>query len=264
MKTQKKARSGKSRSHEEWIYGLNPVLEALEAGRPVKSVFVASSRRNKTRFIEQASSLRGVPVRRAETAFFDRQFPKGHQGVAALVAPKTFLTTEDLMSIPPKRAETPLFLILDCPEDPRNFGALLRSAEAGGVHGVVIQSYRSVTLSPEAAKASAGAAEHMAIARVSNIKHAMRDMKKKGLTIIGAETEARKRIWDIDLRTPLALVVGSEGRGLRRTVKEQCDIMASLPMKGKINSLNISVAVGILIFEALRQREHVGSENGYI
>jgi 23S rRNA (guanosine2251-2'-O)-methyltransferase len=256
LKTPKKARSGKSRSHDEWIYGLNPVLEALQARRQVKSVFIASTRRDKTGALEQASSLNGVTVKRVDPAFFDQQFPKGHQGVAALVAPRRFLTTEDIMRIPSRRAEIPLFLILDCPEDPRNFGAILRSAEAGGVHGVVIQSYRSVTLSPEASKTSAGAAEHIAIARASNIKHAMRDMKSEGLTIIGAESGARKRIWDLDLREPLALVVGSEGRGLRRTVKEQCDVIASLPVKGRVNSLNISVAVGILIFEAVRQREY--------
>jgi 23S rRNA (guanosine2251-2'-O)-methyltransferase len=259
LKTLKKTRSGKSGSREEWIYGLNPVLEALHAGRQIKSVFIASSRRDKTRDIEREISRRGIALKRAETVFFDTRFPKGHQGVAAVVASRKFLVTEDILNIPSVRAEMPLFLVLDCLEDPRNFGAILRSAEAGGVHGVVIQSHRSVTLSPEAAKTSAGASEHIAIARIPNIKNAIRDMKHEGLTIIGAETGAGKRMWDLNLREPLALVVGSEGRGLRKTVKAQCDIITSLPMRGKVNSLNISVAVGILIFEVMRQREHAHS-----
>ena len=175
-----------------------------------------------------------------------------------LVEAREYRSIEELMSIPSKKGQIPLFLILDCLEDPRNFGAILRVADAGGVHGVVIQSHRSVALSPEAVKASAGAAEYVPVAMVSNIKHAMREMKEDGMTVIGAEAEGGKPIWEMDLQAPLVVVIGSEGKGLRRTVREGCDLLASLPMRGRVNSLNASVASGIIIFEVMRQRSATG------
>lgn len=246
--------AGKSRSHEQWIYGLNPVLEAIRSDREVRSVILSSSRKDKLSGIEKEISIRGIKLEKADNLFFDSRFPKGHQGIAAIVSSRKYTDIEDLLNLPSKKGEVPLFLILDCLEDPRNFGAILRVADAGGVHGVVIQSHRSVTLSPEAIKASAGASEYMPIAIVPNIKHAIRDMKEIGLTIIGAEAGTGRSIWDLDLSLPLAIVTGSEGRGLRKTVKEDCDILVSLPMKGRINSLNASVAAGIIIFEVVRQR----------
>lgn len=254
MKIKKMGPAGKSRSHEQWIYGLNPVLEAIRSDREVRSVILSSSRKDKLSGIEKEISIRGIKLEKADNLFFDSRFPKGHQGIAAIVSSRKYTDIEDLLNLPSKKGEVPLFLILDCLEDPRNFGAILRVADAGGVHGVVIQSHRSVTLSPEAIKASAGASEYMPIAIVPNIKHAIRDMKEIGLTIIGAEAGTGRSIWDLDLSLPLAIVTGSEGRGLRKTVKEDCDILVSLPMKGRINSLNASVAAGIIIFEVVRQR----------
>ncbi len=246
--------TGKSRSIERWIYGLNPVLEAIRSGRKVKSVLLSSSRKDKASEIIKEISLRGIKLRKADERFFDNRFPKGHQGIAAIVSSRKYTDIADLLSIPSKKGEVPVFLILDCIEDPRNFGAILRVADAGGVHGVVIQSRRSAHLSPEAIKTSAGASEHISIAMLPNIKHAIREMKEMGLTVIGAEAGMEKTIWDLDLSIPLAIVTGSEGRGLRRTIKEDCDILVSIPMKGRINSLNASVATGIIIFEIIRQR----------
>jgi 23S rRNA (guanosine2251-2'-O)-methyltransferase len=241
-------------SHGEWIYGLNPVLEAVRSGRDVKSVIVSSSRREGFSAIEKEVLDRGVRLRREDASFFESRFPKGHQGIAAVVAPRVYATVEDLLDVPSRKNEVPLFLILDLIEDPRNFGAILRVADAGGVHGVVIQSHRSVTLGPEAVKASAGAAEYMPVAMVANIKHAMREMKEAGIIVAGAEADAPQLAWKADFSIPTAIVVGSEGKGLRKTVKEDCDMLVKLPMKGRVNSLNASVATGIIIFEIMRQR----------
>ena len=242
------------KSKTEWIYGLNPVLEAIRSGRRITSVFISLSRKDQVFDIEKEIAARGIKIQRVDRLFFDSRFPKGHQGLAALAAPREYTSLEELLDIPARRNETPLFLILDCVEDPRNFGAILRIADAGGVHGVVVQSHRSALLGPEAIKASAGAAEYVHVSVVSNIKHAIKDMKELGITVVGAEAGLGRPGWDIDLAVPLALVIGSEGKGLRKTVREDCDMLVSLPMKGKVNSLNASVATGIIIFEIIRQR----------
>jgi len=254
LKTRKKGQAGRSRPPEEWIYGLNPVLEALRSGREVKVVFLSLARRDKVSEIEGEISSRGIKINREENLFFDSKFAKGHQGIAALVAPRGYSDFDELLETPSRNNEMPLFLLLDGVEDPRNFGAVLRVADAGGVHGVVIQAYRSASLSPEAVKASAGASEHIPIAMVPNIKNAIRDMKESGITIVGAEADADLALWEADLTGPLSLVMGSEGEGMRKTVREQCDLLVRLPMRGKVNSLNVSVATGIIIFEIMRQR----------
>lgn len=254
MKIKKTAQAGRSRSAEEWIYGLNPVLETLRSGREVKAVFISLSRHSRLDEIGEEIGRRGIRLQKVDTLFFDSRFPKGHQGIAALVAPRKFWEIEELLSLPERRGEDPFFLILDCVDDPRNFGAILRVADAGGVHGVVIQAYRAASLGPEAMKASAGAAEHMPIAVVANIKHAMRLMKDRGIMVVGAEAGLGETLWDKDFRAPLGLVMGSEGKGLRKTVKEECDTLVSIPMRGTVNSLNVSVASAIIVFEIIRQR----------
>jgi len=254
LKIKKRGPAGKSRSPEEWIYGLNPVLEAVRSDREVKAVFLSSGRKEKISKIEEEISSRGIKINKTDPLFFESRFGKGHQGIAAVVAPRKYAEIEDLLALPSEKGEAPLFLILDCIEDPRNFGAILRVADAGGVHGVVIQAYRAASLSPEAVKASAGASEYIPVAMVPNIKHAIREMKKAGILIAGAEASAEETLWAADLRRPLAVVIGSEGHGLRKTVKEECDMLVNLPMKGRVNSLNASVATGIIIFEIMRQR----------
>jgi 23S rRNA (guanosine2251-2'-O)-methyltransferase len=256
LKTKRTELTGKSRSGSEWIYGLNPVLEAIRAGRDIKGIFFSSGKKDSSRIIEieKEAGKRNISLQRADIHFFHTHFPKGHQGIAAKVLPKAYLNLEELFEIPSMKGDPPLFIILDCIEDPRNFGAILRVADAAGVHGIVIQSHRSVTLGAEVSKASAGAVEYIPVSMVANIKHAIQEMKERGITIVGAEAGVEKLAWDLDLTIPLVLVIGSEGKGLRKTVKENCDILVSLPMKGRINSLNVSVAVGILTFEILRQR----------
>jgi 23S rRNA (guanosine2251-2'-O)-methyltransferase len=254
LKIRKRGPAGRSRSTEQWIYGLNPVLEAVRSGREVKAVFLSSARKDKIAEIEEEVSSRGIRINRADNLFFDSRFTKGHQGIAALVAPRKYTDVADLLGLPQETGQVPLFLVLDCIEDPRNFGAILRTADAGGVQGVVIQSRRSAALSPEAVKASAGASEYVPIAVIPNIKHAMREMKESGILLVGAEATGEESIWGVDLRGPVTVVIGSEGHGLRRTVKEECDVLVSLPMRGRVNSLNASVAAGIIIFEIMRQR----------
>lgn len=237
-----------------WIYGFNPVLEAIRSGRSIREVYVSLGRHEKISLIKDESELKGIPVKTVAINFFDSKFPKGHQGVAAIVSQKGYMSLSELLDIPIKRNEMPFFLIVDCIEDPRNLGAVLRSADAAGVHGVVIQERRSVGLGPQVSKASAGAAEYVPVSQISNIKHAISKMKEMNITIIGAEACTGLLPWDVDMNVPLGLVVGSEGKGIRKTVAEKCDFLVSLPMKGRVNSLNVSVASAILMFEILRQR----------
>jgi 23S rRNA (guanosine2251-2'-O)-methyltransferase len=254
LKTKKTEQTGKSGSDREWIYGLNPLREAIKSGRAIKCIFLSTRRHEKVMEIKKAAEDKNIPVKILDRSFFDVTFGKGNQGIAAEVSSKTYVPLEQLLDIPYKNNELPLFYIIDCIEDPRNLGAILRIADAASVHGVVIQSHRSVNLGSEVSKVSAGAVEYVPVSIVVNIKHAIYEMKRREITIIGAEADAEKNFWEIDLKIPLALVIGSEGKGIRRTVKEKCDILARIPMKGEINSLNASVATGIFTFEILRQR----------
>lgn len=254
MKTNETERTGKSKPDSEWIYGLNPLKEAVRSGRNIKCIFVSSSRRDKLSEIKKDAREKNIPLKIMPPSFFDSRFKKGHQGIAAEVSPKKSVTIDELLDIPLKKNDVPFFLILDCIEDPRNFGAIMRVAEAAGVHGIVIQSHRSARLGPDVSKSSAGAIEYVSVAIVSNIKLAINQMKEVNITIVGADAEAEKNLWELDLTLPLALIIGSEGKGIRKTIKEKCDVLAKLPMFGKINSLNVSVAAGIFSFEILRQR----------
>jgi 23S rRNA (guanosine2251-2'-O)-methyltransferase len=246
--------TGKSGSADNWIYGINPLFEAIKAGRKIKKIFLSSGRHEKASEIRKEAAMRNIPVTIVDPAFLDNMFKKGHQGIAASVLPKHYVPVDELLDIPLKKNEIPFFLILDCVEDPRNFGALLRVADAAGIHGIVIQSHRSVTLSAEVAKVSAGAVEYVPVTIVTNIKHAIREMRESGITIVGTDAGAQDVLWDIDLTIPIALVIGSEGKGLRKTVSNLCDMRIKIPMRGKINSLNVSVAASICAFEILRQR----------
>ena len=237
----------------KWIYGINPVMEAIKAGRDIKELYVSHGRHEKIRDVWRAADDKGIIVRVTGSDFFDNKFPKGHQGVAARVLQKNLVDIDELLACNDKTG-VPLFVVLDCIEDPRNFGAILRTADAAGAGGVVIQSRRSAGPGPEAAKTSAGAIEYVPVAVVPNIKHAIGKMKEEGILIVGAESSAPLTVWEADLSVPLAVVIGSEGKGLRKTVRENCDIVVSIPLEGKINSLNVSVATGVLLFEILRQR----------
>jgi len=238
----------------EWLYGFNPVLEAIRSERKITFIYISKQRHENIEKIIETAKAKKIPVNFKEKDFFDSRFHKGHQGIAAVVEKKKLLSVEDLLNIPAQKNEVPFFLILDLIEDPRNFGAILRVADAAGMHGVIFQSNRSAGITSVVSKASAGALEYVNIAEVVNIKHAIDKMKRLDIAIIGAEAGSELTPWDIDMKGPMAFVIGSEGQGLRKTVREMCDFVVSLPMRGKVNSLNVSVATGILSYEVIRQR----------
>lgn len=240
---------------ERWIYGVNPVIEAIKSGRKINAIYISRQRHEKVQNIISIAESKGIIVKSAEKDFFDARFGKGNQGVAAIVEQKAFIAIEELLEVPKSKSQKPFFLLLDSIEDPRNFGAILRVADAAGIHGVVFQSHRSVKITEIVSKVSAGASEHVNLAEVVNIKHAIDKMKRADICIVGAEADVSLSFWDIDMSIPLAFVIGSEGKGLRRTVKEMCDFIVSIPIFGSVNSLNVSIAAGILIYEALRQRK---------
>lgn len=233
------------------VYGTNPVLEALRAGR-VKEVRVGERSGDRLRELISLASARGVRVRRVPADVLDRESRHGvHQGVVADVEEATDYTVQDLVR---GARATPLLVVLDGLEDPHNLGAILRTADAAGADGVVIQSRRSAALGGAAAKASAGAVAHVRIAEVVNIARALDELKEAGVWTVGLAGEAPTSYDSIDFTVPSAIVLGAEGSGLRRLVRERCDFLAAIPMAGHVGSLNVSVAAGITLFEAVRQR----------
>ena len=238
------------------IYGLNPVLEALRAGR-VRSI--RTSRRSDQRMqavLQLAASAR-VPVRQVEASELDRAARGGqHQGVMAEADEAPDYSVEELVA---GSAGAPLIVVLDGVEDPHNFGAILRVADAAGADGVVRQTRHAAAADGAAAKASAGALAHVRMASVVNIARAIDELKRANVWTVGLAGDAPQRYSELDLSLPTALVLGAEGTGLRRLVRERCDVLASLPMRGHVESLNVSVAAGIVLFEAVRQREAAGS-----
>jgi 23S rRNA (guanosine2251-2'-O)-methyltransferase len=197
----------------------------------------------------------GIEVRMVSRDALKREAPQAtHQGVVALAAARTYATLDDILGIPAKRGEAPLYLVLDGVEDPRNLGAILRTAETAGVHGVIIPERRAAGLTESVAKSAAGALEYVPVVKVVNIVNTLEELKKAGVWVIGAEAGTDTVYWSADFVRPAALVLGGEDRGVRRLVREKCDYLVSLPMKGQIPSLNVSVAAGILLYEVIRQR----------
>ena len=245
------------------IYGINAVLEALRAGQ-VKELRVASgfSRRKNDRLEELVALARkgGVQVRQVPDDALDRDSRRGvHQGVVADIEAPLDYSVEELVR---GARGTPLIVVLDGIEDPHNLGAILRTADAAGVDGVVIQSRRSAALDGAAAKASSGAVAHIRIAEVVNIARAIEELKEAGGWTVGLAGEAPTTYDAIDFTVPSAIVLGAEGTGLRRLVRERCDYLAAIPMGGHVGSLNVSVAAGITLFEAVRQRRAAAPRKG--
>lgn len=241
-------------SRERTIYGVNPVKEALRAKRRFVFIQIQKGREAALRDIIEHARQLSIRIEFLDSHYFDRNLPSGHQGVSARVIDSRNSTIEDLFSVARDSGQLPFFLILDSVQDPRNFGALLRVADAAGVHGVIYQRMRSTSFSVTASKASAGAIEHVNLIETANIKNIMTRLTEQGLTLIAADQDANKTLWETDLVVPLALVIGSEGEGLRQTVARLCHQSIKIPMFGNINSLNVSVATAVLCFEVLRQR----------
>jgi 23S rRNA (guanosine2251-2'-O)-methyltransferase len=242
---------------KENIVGINPVMEALKAGRPIQRILIAEQRKQ-DRDVQRILGLAreaGIEVRVVARDALTREAPGAvHQGVLAIAAARGYATLDDILQIPAQKGEVPLYLVLDGVEDPRNLGAILRTAETAGVHGVVIPERRAAGLTGSVAKSAAGALEYVPVVKVVNIVHTLDEFKRAGLWVAGAEAGGDRLYWDADFIGPTVLVVGGEDRGVRRLVRERCDYIVSLPLKGRISSLNVSVAAGVLLYEVLRQR----------
>ena len=242
---------------EGQLEGRNALTEALRSGRTIDKVFIASGDTDKglQRLAAQAKEAGAVivPVDRRKLDMMSTTH--SHQGVIALAAAKEYATIDDILQEAADRGETALIVICDELSDPHNLGAILRSAECAGAHGVIIPKRRSVGLTATVAKASAGAVEYMKVARVTNINAAMDELKRKGVWIFGTAAEGSIPMYKADLTGPAAIVIGSEGDGMSRLVRENCDVTVHIPMKGRITSLNASAAASILLYEAVRQRQ---------
>lgn len=242
---------------KEVVYGVHPVLELLRAGeRPLDKLYVLKGRGGgQVDEIIRLARAQGVTLHFESRAALDRLAThEKHQGVVALIAAKAYDSPEDIKKIARERNQPLLALLLDGVEDPRNLGAIIRTADAVGVHGIILPRHRSVGLTGSVVKASAGAVEHLAVARVINLTSAVEDLKEEGLWIIGLEPTASQAYTELDYKGPVGIVVGGEAKGIRQGLLKHCDYLVSIPMKGRVESLNVSVAVGILLYEILRQR----------
>ena len=241
------------------IFGRNTVMEALKSNRTINKIWLAKGeQKGSVREIVALAKEKRITVQIVERSKLDKMFPhENHQGVAASVASADYVAWQDIVDAARQKGEDPLLVILDELEDPHNLGAILRSVDAVGAHGVIIPKRRAVPLTDGVAKASAGAIEHVPVARVSNLVQVIEELKKQGICIAGADLHG-EYMHKQDLTGPLAIVVGSEGKGLGKLVRESCDYVVSIPMQGKINSLNASVATGVLLYEVYRQRNAGG------
>lgn len=241
---------------DDLIEGRNAVTEALRAGRSIDKIYIAKGEVDRTlgHIASKARSM-GIVVTETDRRRLDAMsVTHAHQGVIALCAVREYVELEDILAIAGGRGEPPFVIVCDEISDPHNLGAIIRTAECAGVHGIIIPRRRSAGLTSIVGKTSAGAAEHMAVARVPNLSAAIRELKSRGLWVFGSAAEGGSELWKTDLRGPLCLVIGSEGGGMGRLVTENCDFLVSIPMRGKINSLNASAAAAVLMYEALRQR----------
>jgi 23S rRNA (guanosine2251-2'-O)-methyltransferase len=241
----------------EYIWGRNPILETLHAGRQVRRLLLAEGQREAPviKAIIEEAERRHIPVEIVPRARLD-QISRGavHQGCLAQVAERKYASLEEILAAAERKNEAPFLLILDAIQDVNNLGSLLRSAEAAGMHGVIIPEHRAAEINATVVKTSAGASEHLLIARETNLTRTIEFLKRRNIWVIGLAGEARTLYTQADLTGPLALVVGSEGKGIGRLVREHCDLLIKLPMYGAINSLNAAVAGSIAVYEALRQR----------
>ena len=244
------------RVENELIEGRNAVTEALRAGRAIDKLFLASGEGDRTlAFLAALAREKGISVVECDRRKLDAMSEThAHQGAIAVCAVRDYAEVEDMLALAAKRGEDPFLVVCDEITDGHNLGAIIRSAECAGAHGVIIPKRRSAGLTAVVNKASAGAAEHLPVARVPNLRATLDDLKKRGIWVYGTAADGNCRLWETKLTGPIALVIGSEGSGMGRLVRESCDFVLSLPMKGKISSLNASVAGAVVMYEILRQR----------
>ena len=238
------------------IEGRNAVIEALRAGTAIDKIYLQKGETDKTLgHIASKARAAGTVVVEADRRKLDAMSrTHAHQGVIALAAVRAYASVEEILRSAADRGEPPLIVVCDELSDPHNLGAVIRTAECAGAHGVVIPKRRSAGLTAVVAKTSAGAVAHVPVARVPNLPALLEELKKQGLWVFGTAADGAARLYDADLKGPAAIVIGSEGEGMGRLVREHCDVLVSIPMRGKLNSLNASAAAAILLYEAVRQR----------
>ena len=239
------------------IEGKNPVIEALEGQRKIKKIYLQQNiHGEKIKYIKKLVQLDGIMLKRVSKQELDKIVgDRNHQGVVAIGQKNQLYDIEVILQRAQKQREAPLLVILDEIQDPHNMGAIIRTACAAGAHGLIFARNRQVGITSTVIKVAAGATEHLPLVRVANINYALKKIKQAGVWVVGAEIENATVYYEKKFKGPLALVIGNEGRGLRRLVKKNCDFLVKIPMK-KMNSLNASVATGILLFEIIRQRQN--------
>lgn len=241
------------------IIGKNPVLEVLKSGREMNKIWIAEgSQRGQMQPIIQLAKEMGITVQYVPKKKMDQLSEGNHQGVIAQVAAYRYYDVDDLFKKAEERGEAPFFIILDELEDPHNLGSIMRTADAVGAHGIIIPKRRSVGLTATVAKASTGAIEHVPVARVTNLARTVDELKDRGVWIFGTDAKGNEDYRQLDGVIPLALVIGSEGKGMSRLLRDKCDVLVRLPMVGHVTSLNASVAASLLMYEVYRKRHPLG------
>ncbi|MBM6616118.1 23S rRNA (guanosine(2251)-2'-O)-methyltransferase RlmB [Bacillus suaedaesalsae] len=244
---------------EEMVMGKNAVIEALKSGRDINKIWVAEgAQKGQTQQVLTLAKESGVIVQFAPRKKLDQLAEGNHQGIVAQVAAYKYSELDDLFTLANKRGQDPFFLLLDEIEDPHNLGSILRTADAAGAHGVIIPKRRAVGLTATVAKASTGAIEYIPVVRVTNMARTIEELKERGVWIVGTDASGKLDYRQMDATLPLGIVIGSEGKGMSRLVKEKCDFLVQLPMVGKVTSLNASVAGSLLMYEVLRKRQPLG------
>ncbi len=242
---------------QEILFGIHPIQEVLASGqRPIHKLYLLRGRADKpVQTILKLAKAQGIAIYFESREVLDRLASNTrHQGVVGLLGGTSYATIDELFQTSQKRNEPPFFVLLDGVEDPRNLGAIIRTAEAVGAHGLIIPQRRASGITAAVAKAAAGAEEFLPVVQVVNLNQTIQDLKAQGLWIYGLDAKAKQVYYQADLTGPLALVVGGEGKGIRRLVSEHCDALISIPMVGRVESLNVSVAAAIVLYEVLRQR----------
>ena len=241
---------------DDQIEGRNSVLELLESGKDVNKIFVTRGEKHGSinKILGIAKERKIIVVEKDKKQMDEMAQEENYQGVIAIVPPFEYVEISDILEVAKERNEDPFVIVLDGIEDPHNLGSIIRTAETAGVHGVIIPKRRAVSVNSTVNKASAGAVEHMKIARVTNISDAIEELKQAGLWVCGTAVDTYKYYYNQDLTGPLAIVIGNEGKGIGEKVKKNCDFLVKIPMKGKVQSLNASVSTGIVVYEAVKQR----------
>ena len=247
-----------SKQYEDQVEGRNSVLELLESGKDINKIYITRGEKHGSinKIIAKARERKIIIVEKDKRQMQEIAQTENYQGVIAIVPPFEYCEIEDILEEAKNKNEDPFVLILDGIEDPHNLGSIIRTAETAGVHGIIIPKRRAAAVNSTVNKTSAGAVEHMKIARVNNISESINKLKEAGLWICGTDINTKTYYYDQDLTGAIGIVIGNEGQGISEKVKKNCDFLVKIPMKGKVTSLNACVSTGIIIYEALKQREN--------